>query len=359
MRSFLDVRIGDALHSALSRGASDIHAAPGHPLAMRVHGELTHLGGEPLTARDTLELARQYLNDEQFSKLNADGDLSVTKADDPRAFFRVHAYRAVEGVVLAIRLLQATIPTLDGLHLPDSVRKLSERQRGLIIFAGPTGSGKSTSLAAMIGAISQRCARRIITIEDPIEYRHARGKSLITQREVGRDVPSFAQAIIGSLRADPDVIMIGEMRESSTMRAAITAAETGHLVLTTLHTGDAVQTVDRILDAFNGAEQSQVRAQLAACLVAVVCQRLVARAANSGRHVVVEVMIATDAVRNTIREARTHQLRNLILTGRQLGMQTIEHHLSELLAERIIDRGVAEAACERPEELRIPAAELV
>ena len=355
MNSILDVRLGDALHAALSRGASDIHAAVGYPLVLRSHGELVCLGSEVLRPADTLDIARRYLSEEALAKLDREGDVSITKADDPRAILRVHAYRSSDGVTLAMRLLQTAIPSLESLHLPPSVRALTERQRGLVIFAGPTGSGKSTSLAALISAINTQSARRIITIEDPIEYRHSGGKSIITQREVGRDVATFEQAVIGSLRADPDVLMIGEMRERNTMRAAITAAETGHLVLTTLHTGDAVQTVDRILDAFSGPEQSQVRSQLAACLVAVVCQRLLPRSGGSGRRVAAEVLIATDAVRNTIRESRTHQLRNLILTGRQTGMQTLEHSLNELLAERQIDRAVAESASDRHDELRATA----
>lgn len=314
MKSILEIRLGDALHTALARGASDIHISPGHPIAIRSHGELMYLGSDILTAADTLEMARHYLNEEMLSHIDTIGDGTVTVASDPRALLRVHGYKSMGGIALAVRLLQTSIPTLESLHLPLAVRSLVERQRGLVIFAGPTGSGKSTSLAALIASMNERSARRIITIEDPIEYRHNRGKSLISQREIGRDVPSFPEAVIGALRADPDVIMIGEMRERETMRAAITAAETGHLVLTTLHTGDAVQTVDRIIDAFGGQEQAQVRAQLAASLVAVVCQRLVPRLRSSGRRVAAEVLIATDAVRNTIREARTHQLRNLILT---------------------------------------------
>ena len=356
MKSILDIRLGDTLHAALSRGASDIHITPGHALAIRTHGELVYLGTELLTAADTMEIARRYLSEQMLSHIDEVGDGTVTSTADSRALLRIHGYKTMGGISLAMRLLLTSIPTLESLHLPISVRNLIERQRGLIIFAGPTGSGKSTSLAALIASMNERSARRIITIEDPIEYRHTSGKSLISQREVGRDVPSFPQAVIGALRADPDVIMIGEMRERETMRAAITAAETGHLVLTTRHTGDAVQTVDRILDAFGGEEQAQIRAQLAASLVAVVCQRLVPRMGNGGRRVAAEVLIATDAVRNTIREARTHQLRNLILTGRQSGMQTLEHHLSDLLAERLIDRSVAEAASDRHDELRFPTA---
>jgi twitching motility protein PilT len=356
MNSLLGVRMGDALHIALERSASDIHVVPGRSLAIRVNGALQFLPGESLGSAETLAVAREFLSEEALKAVEGGGDHSVTAAHDAQSLLRVHAFKAEGGISLALRLLQVRIPNIESLHLPSSVTSLAERQRGLIIFAGPTGSGKSTSMASILASINERSARRIITLEDPIEYRHRPGKALISQREIGRDVAGFADAVIGSLRCDPDVIMIGEMRERSTMRAAITAAETGHLVLTTLHTGDSVQTVDRILDAFEGSEQAQIRAQLAASLLAIVCQRLVPRVGGIGRRVAAEVLIATDAVRNTIREARTHQLRNLLLTGRQFGMQTLENHLSDLLSERQIDPETAYAACDRHDELRIASA---
>lgn len=352
MNALLDMRIGDAIHFAVERGASDIHVVAGRSLAMRVNGQLHFLSGDPLSADDTKIIARDVLSEGALAKIEAGGDFSETLARDPRVVLRVHGFRASGGTALAMRLLPREIPSLESLHLPKVVTSLMDKSRGLIIFAGPTGSGKSTSLAALLSSINQRSARRIVTIEDPIEYLHGPGMAMISQREVGRDTRSFSEAVVGALRADPDVIMIGEMRERSTMRAAITAAETGHLVLTTLHTGDTVQTVDRILDAFAGSEHGQIRAQLAASLLAVVCQRLVPRANGTGRLVATEVLIATDAVRNTIREARTHQLRNLLLTGKEFGMQTLENHLSDLINERLIEREAALSVSLRHDELR-------
>ncbi len=260
---------------------------------------------------------------------------------------RAHAFGTSAGCALAIRLLHETVPTLDSLHLPEVVRTLAAQDRGLIIISGPTGSGKSTSLAALVGEINTSGARRIVTIEDPIEYRFKSARSLITQREIGVDALSFSSAILGALRADPDVIMLGEMRDGETMRAALTAAETGHLVLTTLHTGHAVQTIDRIIDAFSGQEQGQVRAQLAHTLVAVVSQRLLPRKHERGRRAAVEILIVTDAVRAMIRDSRTHLIPNAMATGRHLGMQTLEHHLTELVFGNEVDRDAARRAGDR------------
>ncbi len=345
------IRVNDAIRVASSRGASDVHFAPSLPPVVRVNGSLEPLPGSALIAPETQSIARHLLNEGAFERLVRDGDVSAAWDGYKDALIRVHAFTASAETHVALRLLNRAVPEIEQLHLPSVVTALAAKPRGLVIFSGPTGSGKSTSLASLVGRINRDCARRVITIEDPIEYRHANGRGAVVQREVGRDVPSFSQAVTGALRSDPDVIMIGEMRDSATMRSAVTAAETGHLVLTTLHTGDAIQTIDRIVDAFDGAQQAQVRAQLAASLVAVVCQRLVPTANGSGRRVAAEVLVATDAVRTMIRESRTHQLRNLMMTGRAAGMQTLEAHLSALLCEGIIRRGDAEALSERRSEL--------
>jgi twitching motility protein PilT len=350
--AFYEVRLNDLMHVALQRGASDIHLVPGVRAAVRVDGNLQYIDGPPISAEETAADAERLLEAVAATRLADYGDTTSTWTGTDKNIVRVHALRTMGGIALALRLLPRTIPGLESLHLPATIKGFCQKTRGLIIFAGPTGSGKSTSLAALVAKINAELPRRIITIEDPIEYRYEGERSVITQREVGRDVPDFASAVLGALRADPDVIMIGEMRDAATMRAAMTAAETGHLVLTTLHTGDAVQTIDRVVDAFHGAEQSQVRAQLSASLVGVVCQRLLPRASGSGRRLAAEVLIATDAVRTIVREARTHQLRNLMLTGRHAGMQTLEHHLSELVADRQIDRVSAFAATERHGELQ-------
>ncbi len=349
---FSEIRFNDAVHLAQSRGASDIHLVPGVRTVLRVDGALEYVDGPAVTALETGYLARRLLDEVSMARLEERGDVTSSSSGVEGGTMRIHASRTQGDVALSIRLLPRSIPSLESLHLPSVVHGFGRKQRGLIIFAGPTGSGKSTSMAAVIDEINRSQPRRIVTIEDPIEFRHASDCSMIVQREVGRDVPNFSDAVVGALRADPDVIMIGEMRDTTTMHAALTAAETGHLVLATVHTGNAVQTVDRIVDAFSGSEQPQIRAQLAVCLVAVVCQRLLPRASGGGRRVAAEVLVATDAVRATIREGRTHQLRNVMLTGRQYGMQTLEHHLSELLTERVIDAGSATAASERQSELQ-------
>ncbi len=347
------IRLVDVLHVGRQQDASDIHFVPELCPALRVDGELQFLTGSPLSAEDTMEIARALLEPEALARLEAGNDVSATRLTDDRLVLRVYAFRGSQGCTLAIRLLDKRIPTLESLQLPPVVATLAQRDRGLVIFAGPTGSGKSTSLAALIAEINAASARRIITIEDPIEYRYDSLRSLITQREVGRDTPSFAAGLLGTLRADPDVIMLGEMRESATMRAALTAAETGHLVFTTLHTGSAVQTIERITDAFGGAEQAQVRSQLAQSLTAVVCQRLLPRKRGPGRRAAVEVLLVNDAVRAMIRESKTHLIRNAMTTGRQLGMQTLEHHLSELVLGSEIDRDSARRVSERFEDVAI------
>jgi twitching motility protein PilT len=335
------VRLVDLLHIGRQQDASDIHLVPGSCAAMRVEGELQFLAGSPLSSDETAEIARTLFEADAFARIALGSDVSTTSVADDKLVLRVHGFRSLHGITVAIRLLNKQIPSLDSLHLPPVVAGLAQRDRGLVIFSGPTGSGKSTSLAALIREINTTSARRITTIEDPVEYRHESVRSLVTQREIGRDAPSFSAALIGALRADPDVIMLGEMRDSATMQAALTAAETGHLVFTTVHTGTAVQTIERIIDAFAGSEQAQVRSQLAASLAAVVAQRLLPRKHGSGRRAAVEVLLANDAVRTMIRESRTHLIRNAMTTGRQAGMQTLEHHLSELVLSSEIDRDAA------------------
>jgi twitching motility protein PilT len=340
------VRLVDLLHIGREQDASDIHLIPGLCAALRIDGELQFLAGSPVSSHEMVEIARSLFDPDAFARLALGNDVSTTNVADDKLVLRLHGFHSMQGITIAIRLLNKQIPSLESLHLPPVVAGLALRDRGLVIFSGPTGSGKSTSLAALIREINTTAARRIITIEDPIEYRHESACSLITQREIGRDAPSFSAALKGALRADPDVIMLGEMRDGATMHAALTAAETGHLVFTTVHTGTAVQTIERIIDAFAGSEQAQVRSQLAASLAAVVAQRLLPRKNGSGRRAAVEVLLANDAVRTMIRESRTHLIRNAMTTGRQAGMQTLEHHLSELVLSREIDRGAAQRVSE-------------
>ena len=337
MASLAAIRWADALHAAIARNASDIHFVPGCAPAMRVDGRLLTIASDAADAGETAELAAHFLGEEMLESLSRDGDASASLFVPGAGPMRVHAFRAGGGVHLAIRLLGRSIPSFDSLSLPRAVEDLTLRMRGLLIFSGPTGSGKSSSMAAAIDLSNRTLEKRVVTIEDPVEFRHAARRSSICQREIGRDTPGFESALMGALRSDPDVLAIGEMRTPETIRVALTAAETGHLVLASLHTGDAPQAVDRIVDAVAGSNSASVRAQLGQALTGVVCQRLVPRLHGGGRRPVVEIMVANDAVRNLIREGKTHHLRNAIATGRPAGMQTFESHARELVARGEID----------------------
>lgn len=327
--------LSDAVRYARSKNASDLHVEAGAPAAVRIDGVLQAMHDVALSAGDVELLAAEVLGSRAMRP--DEGDVSVAWSGGELGTLRAHAFRSLNGIALSIRLFPRAIPTLESLDLPASVTDLADRSRGLILIAGPTGSGKSTTLAALVDRINTRAAKRIVTIEDPIEYRHDNRRSFVTQREIGRDTPSLEAALHGVLRCDPDVIVVGELRDGGAIRASLTAAETGHLVLATVHTGDAPQTVDRIVDAFEGAAAAQVRSQLSGVLLGVTCQRLVRRADGKGRRAVVEVMIATEGVRNLIRDGKTHQLANAIATGRQHGMQTLAQHAAELFRSRRID----------------------
>lgn len=346
------VRFEEVLRIGRTLGASDLHLCAGMPPVLRIDGALEYQDAPAPTKAEMTALTSALFDERGLRALQRTGDASMTYRHAELGGVRVHAYRA-DGTVLALRLLAPSVPSFQSLHLPAVAATFAERSHGLVIFAGPTGSGKSTALAALIGLVNSRHAKHIITIEDPVEYLHRSDKSFISQREVGEDSPTFAQAVHGALRSDPDVMLIGEMRDAATMRAAITAAETGHLVLTTLHTADAPQTVERITGVFGGDTQQLVRLQLAQTLVAVVCMRLVPRSSGTGRLCACEVLLGTDAARSLIREGKTHQLRGLIETSRAAGMQTLEADLSEMASRGEITLGAARSASVRESELRI------
>ncbi|HTW83600.1 MAG TPA: PilT/PilU family type 4a pilus ATPase [Candidatus Sulfotelmatobacter sp.] len=351
--SLASVRIADLIRLARGRGASDLHLGTAERPALRVDGRLLHLEGPPLDADGMAEYLHAQFSAAQLARFDAHGSADAAAlADADGAPFRVHAFRHAGGTRVAIRLLATAVPALEELGLPAVVGTLAERQVVLVVFTGPTGSGKTTALAALVDRINRGSERNILTVEDPVEYVHRPLRSLITHCEVGRDVCGYADALRALLRADPDVILVGELRDAPTMEAALAAAETGHLVLTTLHTADAAQSVERIADAFPAGAHGQVRAQLASVALAVVALRLVPRRAG-GRIAVAEVLIATDAVRALIREGKTHQLRNAIVTGRAAGMQTLEAHLAERVARGEIAPADARAAALRPDELRL------
>ena len=266
--------------------------------------------------------------------------------------FRANFHYQRGTLAAAIRVLPEQVPSLESLHLPAGLAMLTERRQGLVLLTGPTGCGKTSTLAALVDRVNTRRRDHIITIEDPIEYQHMNRSSLVEQIELGRDTPDFAHAVRSVLRQDPDVIMIGEMRDSETMAAALTAAETGHLVLSSLHTNDAAQTVSRILDTFPSGYQSQIRQQLSLALLAVISQQLLAAADGPGRYPAVEILVATSATRNLIRRGDDHQLRANIETGRADGMLTMEQSLTELVRAGRISRETAYAHCYHPEDLR-------
>ncbi|GAC1588268.1 MAG: type IV pilus twitching motility protein PilT [Candidatus Velthaea sp.] len=352
MTDLSGVRIDELIRNARVRGASDIHFGGVDRPAFRIDGRLTVIDGAPLTAAAVTRFLNETLTPAATERLDHEGTADGATHHPDAGPMRIHAYRQIGGIRVVVRLLAKTTPQLDSLHLPPVVATLASRPSGLVLFTGPTGCGKTTALAALIDRINRTSERNIITIEDPVEFIHQPLRSLITHCEIGRDVSGYPEALRGILRADPDVILVGEMRDRETMAAALTAAETGHLVFATLHTNDASQSVDRIVDAFNAEVQAQIRAQLASVILAVVSLRLLRRKSEPGRRAAAEILIATDAARNIIREGKTHQLRNAIVTGRNVGMQTLETHLSELVMRGEIDYAEAQAVSNRPEEIR-------
>ncbi|HEV7240846.1 MAG TPA: PilT/PilU family type 4a pilus ATPase [Thermoanaerobaculia bacterium] len=341
------------------RGASDLLLVAGVPPVLRIDGRLTRNSDAPLAGEDVQALLAPVLTARVREKLENDGAADFTlrlarsaSEDDRRAWrFRVNVHRQRGSLAAAIRALPTEIPTLQQLRLPASLAELVKPTRGLVLVCGPTGSGKSSTLAALVGELNRTEARHIITIEDPIEYEHRNAKSIIEQIEVGRDTPSFAGALRAALRQDPDVILVGEMRDLETVSTALTAAETGHLILSTLHTSDAAQAIHRIIDVFPPAQQMQIRQQLAISLNAIVVQHLMPRVDSRGRAVAVEVLLNNQAVRNHIRNEKLQQLATEITLGRRQGMISLEDSLARLVHEGLITADDARVRSSRPEEL--------
>lgn len=323
--------------------ASDLHLTVGLPPMVRVNGDLARLPGlAALMPADTEALAGQLLTPRQLEVFGQSGNIDFSRGLAGAGRFRINVYRQRSSVALAIRLIPVGVPGLAELGVPAVVMDMARKPHGLILVTGPTGSGKSSTQAAMIGQLNRERALHIITLEDPIEYLHQHGTCMINQREVGDDTASFATGLRSALREDPDVILVGEMRDLETTQIAISAAETGHLVLATLHTPSAPQTVDRIIDIFPPHQQAQVRVQLASSLQGVIAQRLLPRPDGRGRVAAFEILVATPAVRNLIREGKTHQLPSTIQTGGRAGMVTLEGSLKNLLKQGLIDQAVYE-----------------
>ena len=343
--------LDQVLTLAGQRHASDVILVAGSPIALRVNGALMPVAAAPLSPEDLRSMLLPLLTASQADELQKEKSLDFCFVRSSIGRFRANFHHQRGTLAASIRLLPAQIPSLESLHLPAVLSKLAERKQGLVLLTGPTGCGKTSTLAALIDLVNARRRDHIITIEDPVEYQHANRSSIVEQIEVGHDTPGFAQAVRAVLRQTPDVILVGEMRDSETMAAALTAAETGHLVLSSLHTNDAAQTISRILDTFPAGHQPQIRQQLSLALLAVIAQQLVPAADGAGRYPAVEIMMATGATRNLIRRGEDHLIRSQITTGRAEGMLTMEQSLAELVRSGRILRDTAFAHCYHPDDL--------
>ncbi len=347
------MHINDLLRITVAKGASDLHLKVGSAPVLRINGELTTQGEMPeMTAEDMKQLFAEITTEEQGSFFADELELDFAYQANGIGRFRINACFQEGTISLACRLVKTRIPTIDELELPEVCKSLVLKPSGLIIVTGPTGCGKSTTLAAMMNYLNQKEKRKVVTIEDPIEFVHQDNKCIFSQRELGTDTKSFANALKHVLRQDPNVILVGEMRDLETMATALTAAETGHLILTTLHTPSAPEAIDRFIDIFPSHQQQQVRIQLSAALEGLLYQILVPRKDGSGRIAAVEIMLATPAVRNLIREGKTYQLMNTIQTGAQYGMQTLDQALLTLCRNGVISREEALAHSVDAEELK-------
>ncbi|HEV2473581.1 MAG TPA: type IV pilus twitching motility protein PilT, partial [Chthonomonadales bacterium] len=349
------MHIDDMLRMLVQKEASDLHLRVGEPPVMRIHGRLTRLEMPLLTDRDMYDLIHPVMNPERQVRFEQMMELDMSYAVPDLARFRVNIFRQQGHIGAVMRVIPFRVRTIDELELPQVTKRISGLPRGLVLVTGPTGSGKSTSLAAMIDLINESRPGHIVTIEDPIEYVHADKLCAINQREVGIDTHSFAAALKHVMRQNPDVILVGEMRDLETIKLAITAAETGHLVFATLHTTDAPQTIDRIIDVFEPEAQQQIRMQLSVVLQAVISQTLLMRKDIEGRCAAFEVMVCTPAIRTLIREGKTYQIYTDIQTGQQYGMQTLDSSLLDLLKRGMIDFESALSKTSNPLEFRARA----
>ncbi len=333
------LEMGDLLDLVLEEGASDLHIPCFSPPAIRQHGEMVPLDTDPMGPEDTEYLMKSITSEANQQKLQQDGGVDFGFAFGDKARFRVSVFKAKGSIGMVLRTIPNTLLSMEQIGLPPSVKDILFRPRGLVLVTGPTGSGKSTTLASMIDIINQEKRDHIITIEDPIEFYHGHKNSVVTQREVHNDVPSFSEAIRRALRQDPDTILVGEMRDLETIGAAITAAETGHLVFGTLHTTGAAETVDRIVDSFPTNQQAQVRTQLASTLICVISQVLLKRIDKKGRVAAFEILVQTPSIAALIRDGKTFRITSDIQTGAKWGMNTLDAHLLQLYNDGKISYG--------------------
>jgi twitching motility protein PilT len=326
------------LAEVIDNGASDLHINVGMPPVLRRNTELIELEFPPISNEDVKEMVLSMVGPDKFKKIEENKDLDFSTSIDDGHRFRVNAHYQRDTIAISFRVIPNQIPAIDALHLPPVVKELTDLPRGLVLVTGHTGSGKSTTLAAMIELINTKYGKRIITLEDPIEYMIENKESMIEQREIGTDCPNFASGLKHVLRQDPDIIMVGEMRDLETTGSTVTAAETGHLVFSTLHTINAAQTIERIIDIYPATQQNQIRTMLANTLQAVISQTLFRRVDEPGMVPCTEILLCTSAVRNCIRENRIYEIPNIIETSRRLGMQNLDNSISDLYFQGYIDR---------------------
>lgn len=329
-------RLDELLRIGHAKGASDVHLVAGSAPIYRINGQLIPTDEGRLMANDTYEMAKSILTDELWEVLENKREVDLSYSIENISRFRVNIFYQKSAVSIAFRVIPRDIPSIETLGIPTILQEVVQRPHGLFLVTGPTGSGKSTSLASMIDFMNQTMNKHIITLEDPIEYLHSHKQSIIVQREIGFDTLSFANGLRASLRQDPDVILVGELRDLETIQTAITAAETGHLVMGTLHTQDTAGTIDRIIDVFPAHQRNQTRTMLANVLLGVMSQRLFRRTDLSGRVVATEVLINNPAIANLIRTEKMHQIPNVLQTSRELGMHTMEMSIKDLIAQRLI-----------------------
>jgi len=348
----LSYSIDDLLEQMVSRNASDLHVTTETPPVIRVRGEIQRLDGyEPLTSEDTQQLLYRILSSERQKHLEIKRQLDFSHSIPGLARFRVNVYFQKESLAAAFRLIPTELKTLEELGIPASLHQLAEKPRGIVLVTGPTGSGKSTTLAALIDEINRNRSEHILTVEDPIEFLHRHKRCIVNQREIGPDATSFAEALKAALREDPDVILVGEMRDLETISTALTAAETGHLVFGTLHTQSAPSTIDRIIDVFPPEQQEQVRIMIAMSLQGVVTQALLPTADGVGRVPALEILLPDDAVRNLIRQGKVEQIYSVMQTNTAKGMQTMEQSLADLIQRRVVTVEDGLSRSSRPQQL--------
>ena len=337
----MNERIDNILRAAMEFKASDIHLTVGVQPIFRINGDIKRYGKEILLPADTEAIAKHIIPENLYEQFKERGELDFSYGIPGVSRFRVNAYHQRKSVSLALRVVASKTPTLEDLDLPEIIPKLVEKPQGLILVTGPTGSGKSTTLASMVDYMNRTMRKHIITLEDPIEYLHKHGNSIIDQREVGFDTKNYASGLRAALRQDPDVILVGEMRDLETIGIAITAAETGHLVFGTLHTSSAPATINRIIDVFPPAQQPQIRVQLASVLVGVISQRLFPTVDKQGRKAATEILVNNPAIANLIRSEKIHQIQSTMQTSRAQGMHTLEMSIRDMLDRNLIQKEAA------------------